>query len=88
MHIEGQPTMFGTVMQYVSLRLLGTPQEDSRLQKAQTWIKENGGATGIPSWGKFYLSILNLYSWDGFNSLFPEMWLFPKWLPVHPSRVG
>ena len=86
MHIEGQPTMFGTVMQYVSLRLLGTPQEDPRLQKAQAWIKENGGATGIPSWGKFYLSILNLYDWDGFNSLFPEMWLFPKWLPVHPSR--
>lgn len=86
MHIEGQPTMFGTVMQYVSLRLLGTEKEDPRLQKASLWIKENGGATGIPSWGKFYLSILNLYDWDGFNSLFPEMWLFPKWLPVHPSR--
>jgi len=86
MHIEGQSTMFGTVMQYVSLRLLGCDKDDSRLQKASKWIKENGGATGIPSWGKFYLSILNLYDWEGFNSLFPEMWLFPKWLPVHPSR--
>jgi len=86
MHIEGQPTMFGTVMQYVSLRILGADKADPRLQKASQWIKENGGATGIPSWGKFYLSILNLYHWDGFNSLFPEMWLFPKWLPVHPSR--
>ena len=86
MHIEGDPTMFGTVMQYVSLRLLGVDKDDVRLSKARTWIKENGGATGIPSWGKFYLSILNLYHWDGFNSLFPEMWLFPKWLPVHPSR--
>lgn len=86
MHIEGEPTMFGTVMQYVSLRLLGADKEDPRLQKASQWIKQNGGATGIPSWGKFYLSILNLYDWNGFNSLFPEMWLFPKWLPVHPSR--
>lgn len=86
MHIEGKPTMFGTVMQYVSLRILGTDPDDPRLHKARTWIKENGGATGIPSWGKFYLSILNLYHWDGFNSLFPEMWLLPKWLPVHPSR--
>ena len=86
MHIEGQPTMFGTVMQYVSLRLLGVAKDDPRLLKASTWIKTNGGAASIPSWGKFYLSLLNLYDWNGFNSLFPEMWLFPKWLPVHPSR--
>lgn len=86
MHIEGQPTMFGTVMQYVSLRLLGVDKDDARLCKASAWIKENGGAAGIPSWGKFYLALLNLYDWTGFNSLFPEMWLFPKWLPVHPSR--
>ncbi|RLA17536.1 MAG: hypothetical protein DRQ62_14845, partial [Gammaproteobacteria bacterium] len=86
MHIEGEPTMFGTVMNYVSLRLLGVDKEDRRLQKASAWIKGNGGAATIPSWGKFYLSLLNLYDWNGFNSLFPEMWLFPKWLPVHPSR--
>jgi len=86
MHIEGEPTMFGTVMQYVSLRILGVDKEDARLSKARTWIKENGGATGIPSWGKFYLSLLNLYDWDGFNSLLPEMWLLPTWLPFHPSR--
>ena len=86
MHIEGEPTMFGTVMQYVSLRLLGVDKDDQRLTRARTWIKANGGATGIPSWGKFYLAVLNLYDWQGFNSLFPEMWLFPKWLPVHPWR--
>ncbi len=86
MHIEGQPTMFGTVMQYVSLRILGVDKDDARLRLASAWIKDNGGAASIPSWGKFYLSLLNLYKWNGFNSLFPEMWLFPKWLPVHPSR--
>ena len=86
MHIEGESTMFGTVMQYVSLRILGVDKNHEQLIKAREWIKNNGGATGIPSWGKFYLSILNLYDWQGFNSLFPEMWLFPKWLPVHPWR--
>lgn len=86
MHIEGESTMFGTVMQYISLRILGVDKEHPALIKARAWIKENGGACGIPSWGKFYLSILNLYDWQGFNSLFPEMWLFPKWLPFHPSR--
>ncbi|TAL50098.1 MAG: hypothetical protein EPN89_05260, partial [Methylovulum sp.] len=86
MHIEGESTLFGTVMQYVSLRILGIDKNHQQLVKARTWIKNNGGATGIPSWGKFYLSVLNLYSWQGFNSLFPEMWLFPQWLPVHPWR--
>jgi lanosterol synthase len=86
MHIEGNSTMFGTVMQYVSLRILGVAKDDANLIKARAWINQNGGATGIPSWGKFYLSILNLYDWRGFNSLFPEMWLFPKWLPFHPWR--
>lgn len=33
-----------------------------------------GGAVGIPSWGKFWLAILNVYSWEGMNTLFPEMW--------------
>lgn len=86
MHIEGEPTMFGTVMQYVSLRIMGVDKNDTRLTKARRWIKNNGGATGIPSWGKFYLALLNLYDWQGFNSLLPEMWLLPTWLPFHPSR--
>ena len=86
MHIEGESTMFGTVMQYVSLRILGVDKNHEQLISARKWIKNNGGATGIPSWGKFYLAVLNCYDWQGFNSLFPEMWLFPKWLPVHPWR--
>ncbi|MGR9085912.1 MAG: terpene cyclase/mutase family protein [Gammaproteobacteria bacterium] len=86
MHIEGESTMFGTVMQYVSLRILGMDKNHEQLIKARDWIKNNGGTTGIPSWGKFYLAVLNCYDWQGFNSLFPEMWLFPKWLPFHPWR--
>lgn len=33
-----------------------------------------GGALLIPSWGKFWLAVLNVYSWEGLNTLFPEMW--------------
>lgn len=86
LHIEGDSTMFGTVMNYVSLRLLGLSSDDKKSQKARKWILENGGAATVPSWGKFYLSILGIYEWEGNNSLFPEMWLLPKWLPFHPSR--
>jgi lanosterol synthase len=86
LHIEGHSTMFGTVLQYVSLRLLGEDKDAPLMQNARKWILENGGATGIPSWGKFYLSVLGVYEWEGCNSVFPEIWLLPKWLPIHPWR--
>lgn len=37
-------------------------------------LSGTGGAVGIPSWGKFWLAILNVYSWEGMNTLLPEMW--------------
>lgn len=86
LHIEGHSTMFGTVMNYVTLRLLGENPGDKRVTKASKWIKENGGATSIPPWGKFYLSVLGLYDWSGNDSLFPELWILPKWLPMHPGN--
>jgi hypothetical protein len=33
-----------------------------------------GGATGSPAWGKFWLSILNVYEWEGNNPIPPELW--------------
>ncbi len=86
LHLEGKSTMFGTALQYVALRLLGAGKNEPEITAARNWILKNGGATGIPSWGKFYLSLLGVYEWRGNNSLFPEMWLLPKWLPFHPGR--
>lgn len=86
LHIEGESTMLGTVLQYVSLRLLGEPSNGPALEKARNWIHKNGGANYIPSWGKFYLSVLGVYEWEGYNSILPEIWTFPKWLPFHPSK--
>ena len=86
MHIEGESGMYGTCLQYISLRLLGEDANETYMQKASKWILDNGGATMIPSWGKFYLSTLGVYEWDGCNSLFPEIWITPTWLPIHPSR--
>lgn len=33
-----------------------------------------GGCTSIPAWGKFWLSLLNCYDWDGNNPVPPELW--------------
>ncbi|XP_074045989.1 lanosterol synthase isoform X2 [Macrotis lagotis] len=87
LHIEDKSTVFGTALNYVSLRILGVGPDDPALVRARTNLHEKGGALGIPSWGKFWLAILNVYSWEGLNTLFPEMWLFPTWVPAHPSTL-
>lgn len=50
-----------------------------------------GGAHRITSWGKFWLAVLGVYSWDGLNPMPPEMWLLPysAWTGIgwaHPGR--
>lgn len=86
LHIESAATMFGTVLNYVSLRLLGCAADLPPLVRCREWIIAHGGAQGTPSWGKFWLNVLNLMPWDGSNAIFPEMWLMPKFLPFHPGR--
>lgn len=86
LHIEGHSTMFGTVMQYVTLRILGEDLSHPLMKKAQKWILNHGGAVYAPMWGKFYLSLLNVYEWDGNDALLPELWKLPKWVPFHPGK--
>ncbi|XP_030641927.1 lanosterol synthase isoform X2 [Chanos chanos] len=86
-HIEDKSTVFGTALSYTSLRILGVGPDDPDMVRARNNLHSKGGAVGIPSWGKFWLAILNVYSWEGMNTLFPEMWLFPAWVPAHPSTL-
>lgn len=63
LHVEGGSTMFGTAMSYVTLRLLGEPAEGAVCAAARGWIRSHGGATAVPSWGKFWLAVLGVYDW-------------------------
>ncbi|GFO36173.1 terpene cyclase/mutase family member, partial [Plakobranchus ocellatus] len=87
LHIEGPPTVFGCALNYCAMRMLGVPANDPDLVKTQKLLHKLGGALAAPSWGKFWLCVLNVYKWEGVNSLFPEMWLLPQWLPFHPSKL-
>jgi len=85
-HIENKSTMFATVLCYVSLRLLGLSFQHETIQNAYGFIQMEGGAMFAPSWAKFWLCVLGVMPWEGVNSLFPELWLLPEWLSIHPSR--
>ncbi|TSK92907.1 Lanosterol synthase [Bagarius yarrelli] len=87
LHIEDKSTVFGTALNYATLRILGVGPDDPDVVRARNNLHSKGGAVGIPSWGKFWLSVLNVYSWEGMNTLFPELWLFPTWMPAHPSTL-
>ncbi|XP_051937890.1 lanosterol synthase isoform X2 [Hippocampus zosterae] len=87
LHVEDKSTVFGTALSYTSLRILGVDPDDPDMVRARNNLHGKGGAVGIPSWGKFWLAILNVYNWEGMNTLLPEMWLFPSWLPAHPSTL-
>ncbi|KAK1361091.1 Terpene cyclase/mutase family member [Heracleum sosnowskyi] len=89
LHIEGPNTMFGTVMCYVCLRLLGEGANDGQgaMEKGRQWILEHGGATSVSTWGKMWLSILGVFEWSGNNPLQPEIWMLPYILPTHPGRM-
>jgi squalene/oxidosqualene cyclase-like protein len=85
LHHDGPSSLFATTLSYVALRLLAVPASDPTAERALRLIHLRGGAGAVPSWGKYWLSILNLYDWDGVHPVPPEPWLGPRWMPAHPS---
>ena len=86
LHSVDKSTVFGTVLNYVILRLLGMSKDHEVCVRARKTLHRLGGAIGAPHWGKSWLSLLNLYKWEGVNPAPPETWLLPYKLPIHPGR--
>ncbi|XP_065874585.1 cycloartenol synthase-like isoform X1 [Euphorbia lathyris] len=89
LHIMSPSTMFGTVLNYVTLRLLGEGVNDGEgaMERGRNWILDHGGATLITSWGKVWLAVLGVFDWSGNNPLPPELWLLPYIVPFHPGKM-
>ncbi|WVZ49771.1 hypothetical protein U9M48_001100 [Paspalum notatum var. saurae] len=54
-NILDESTMFGTCLNYTTLRLLGEEENDG-LAKGRAWILSHGTATAAPQWAKILLS--------------------------------
>ncbi len=47
----------------------------------------SGSALASPAWGKFWLSVLNVYEWEGNNPIPPELWfVLPRRDKPHPIK--
>ncbi|KAH9716420.1 Camelliol C synthase [Citrus sinensis] len=80
LHVEGHSTMFGTVFNYICMRLLGEGPdggENNACARARKWILDRGGAVGI----------LGVYDWSGCNPMPPEFWKFPSFFPINPGSM-
>ncbi len=84
MHGEGPGYVFMTGLAYVALRLLGLSANDPLVAPARAWL--SGRVLGIPSWGKFWLSMIGLYEYVGMNPIPPELFIVPESLPIHPNN--
>ena len=85
LHEHSAPHLFVTTLVYVAARLLGVERDDPLIRPARRFLRK-GGVPGIPSWGKFWLAVLNLYDWRGVNPMLPELWRLPRRVPLHPAN--
>jgi squalene/oxidosqualene cyclase-like protein len=87
LHPEGPPQVFTTTLAYVALRLIGVAADDEIMEGARAWLRRQpGGVCSIPTWGKFWLSLLDLYGEDGVAAFPPELFLLPGSTPGHPDQ--
>ncbi|KAK0720129.1 terpenoid cyclases/protein prenyltransferase alpha-alpha toroid [Lasiosphaeris hirsuta] len=86
LHIEGESSVFGTVLNYMVLRLVGVEADHPKMVKARATLHKLGGATHSPHWAKFYMAVLGVAKWDIVNPVPPELWLLPDWVPFAPWR--
>ena len=87
MHGEGPGYVFFTALAYVALRLLDLPPEHPMVAPARAWLRATPGRVlGIASWGKFWLSMIGLYEYEGLNPVPPEIFLLPDSVPLHPNN--
>lgn len=88
LHRGGDPSLLATALVYVAARLLGEPAEAELLCRARRFIHKAGGPSSLPTWGRIWLTVLNLHPWAGIPPLIPELWLLPKAVPIHPMHFN
>ena len=86
LHELSEPYLFVTTLVYVAARFLGVPADAPLLAPSRRMFEREDGVVGIPSWGKLWLAVAGLYSWQGVSPVLPETWLLPERMPLHPSR--
>jgi squalene/oxidosqualene cyclase-like protein len=78
LHPESHSYLFVTTLVYVAARLLGEAPDSRLLTDTSAWLRRHPDGIGaLPSWGRFWLSLLGLYDRDRLTPCPPELFLLP-----------
>jgi squalene-hopene/tetraprenyl-beta-curcumene cyclase len=72
-----------TAEAYLALRILGVPQEDPALMRAQTYILRNGGLEKLRIFTRIFFAMFGLLPWNAIPAIPPETILLPPQAPVN-----
>jgi squalene/oxidosqualene cyclase-like protein len=88
LHPESHSYLFVTTLVYVASRLLGAQPDSPLLGDAVAWLtRHNQGLGALPTWGRFWLSLLGLYDRSRITLCPPELFLLPGWMPIAADRL-
>jgi squalene cyclase len=88
LHPESQSYLFVTTLVYVAARLLDEAPNSTLLRDAVRWLaRHEEGLGALPTWGRFWLSLLGLYDRDRMTVCPPELFLLPAWSPLAADRL-
>jgi squalene-hopene/tetraprenyl-beta-curcumene cyclase len=68
---------------YFALRLLGLPPEDRNLNRAEDFIRANGGIEKVRIFTRINLALFGLFPWSAIPVIPPEFILLPPESPVN-----
>ncbi len=77
-----------TVESYLALRILGTPQEDPRLRRAEAFVRAAGGVERVRVFTRINLALFGLFPWESVPVVPPEFALLPPRFFVNPYRLA
>jgi squalene-hopene/tetraprenyl-beta-curcumene cyclase len=72
-----------TVEAYVALRLAGDTPDEPHMERASSWITENGGLAATRVFTRMWLAVSGLWSWDDLPVIPPEIIYLPSWFPLN-----
>jgi squalene-hopene/tetraprenyl-beta-curcumene cyclase len=77
-----------TVETYLALRLLGLPEDDERMLRAERFILGAGGVAAVRVFTRINLALFGLFPWEAVPSVPPEVILLPPSTPINIYRLS
>jgi len=77
-----------TAETYLALRLLGVEPGDSRLRRAEAFIRAAGGLARVRVFTRINLALFGLFPWDAVPAVPPEIIFLPASAPVNVYRLA